>query len=169
MTLSQRVRFEDAERALRLMMAELGDCWIRGHWFEVSRQPYDAVYPTTWGTLEGSGLVRAIRTIGHTRYELSPVGWLRGLELTDRMEDAKEKVGKIIAELKKAVKGRSKEALVYSDSVASRAGVPHGFMCNAIESDFIGTVLRRKTVQVSALEKGGYLLKVPIDFGLDVL
>ena len=82
--------------------------------------------------------------------------------------EMKQKVGKLIAELKRSVEGRQDQAIVDIHGLIREAGVPLGFVLNIIDSNYVDRVLGRKGAAWHPQARG-QLIKVPVDFGLEPL
>lgn len=169
MSYSKEQRMANAELALRRMTEKLGDRAFYEMMLETSDQALVDIFPTTFELLEEKGLAQAFRAIGWARWGLTADGWLAGIQLLGQLEEAKQRVGPIMAAIKDCVKGRQSFVFMYSGAIAQKAGVSAGFMANVLESDFITRVLSRKSVDSARRGKPDYLLKIPIDFGLELL
>ena len=170
MTLSKTERSENIELALKLMMGELGDNAIDESWFEIDKPPYENIYSTTWQGLQDRYWIEGRNTMGRKRCQLTASGWLEGLRITGLLEagEMKQKVGKLMAELKRFVEGRQDEAIVDIHGVVREAGVPFGFVFNIIESNYVDIVLGRKGAEWHPQARG-QLIKIPVDLGLEPL
>jgi hypothetical protein len=170
MTLSRTERSENIELALKLMMGELGEYGINQLLFEIDKPPYENIYPTTWQYLEDQYLIERLDTMGARHCELTGPGWLQGLRVIGTIEapDTREKVGKVMAELKRHVEGREEKEFEYVEVIADEAEVPLGFVYNIIESGYIETVLNRKGAQWYP-RAPRRMVEIPVDFGLEPL
>ena len=170
MTLSKTERADNIELALKLMMGELGEYGINELWFEINKPPYENVYPTTWQHLEDQYLIERFDTMGARHCGLTGYGWLAGLRVTGTIQapEIQEKVGKVMAELRKHVEGREEKEFEHVEAIADAAGVRSGFVYNMIASSYIETVLNRKGAQwhSRAPER---MIEIPVDFGLEIL
>jgi len=169
MSLSRDERLENATLALRRMTEELGDRAFYEMLLEPTDPTLEGIHTTTFELLEDRGLVKPFRTNRLTRYELTARGWLKGIELLGRLEETKRRTEPVMAAMKDCVKGRREFVFKDSGEIVSRAGVSAGFMTNILECDFITAVLKRKSVDSTRRRRPGYLLKIPIDFGLELL
>lgn len=150
---------------MRLLMNDVGDNWIASVLFTPGIKPQDeAIFKTTWNELESKGYLRS----RGRHYTMTGSGWRYGLELTDRRYDPlfKQQVGTLIAALKDTVKGRDKDFFPFPRAVAQDTGLPEGLIRNIIESNIIRYWLRRRGAE---LQHEGSIIRVPIDFGLELL
>ena len=87
------------------MLQELGAGSIQTTFFDGSNPTFKAVLQTSWAELESQGLV--IRSSG-SKYRLTAHGWLVALEAAGARQSQEffRKVSKILAALKRCVKGR---------------------------------------------------------------
>ena len=166
MTLSKTDRLEDADLALRLMMEELGEReFFKRVVSSTDTPPFDKIFSTTWQYLEDQFFIEPLSSAGRIRrYMLSGSGWLRGQELTGKLNPTKEKAGKVMAAIKNHLEPRKDTKFVSADSIAAAAGVPLSFVRNMVESDFIENVFRRKGAK---WHRGTYgnMIEVPVNFG----
>ena len=169
MSHSREERIRNIESALRLVMEELGSRAIWELLVDPDNAHYADIYSTTWEEMKNHYLLKAFPVIGHTDYGLTGYGWLKGLELLGKIEQAKVEVGKITKAIKDCMDGRNEIKFVYSDPIASAAGVSEGFLHNVIESDFISIVLRRYTVEPDLRGAARYLFTIPVNFGQEIL
>jgi hypothetical protein len=165
MTLSKIKLSENADLALRLMMEELGDEAI-DHLFQTDTPRFANIYSTTWQLLEDQRLVKRTHYIWK-EYKLTGPGWLKGLEIRGARDEPEmqQRVGKVMAELKKRVDARQEEANEYLGSIATGAGMPENLLFNIIESNYIEIVFRRKGVQWDPSSGHGFAVVIPVDFG----
>jgi len=166
MSLSKDDRIADVERALALMLKELGPRAIDTMQFNPSEAPLNKIQTTTWLELKRQCYVEREQYFGGVMYTLTGAGWLAAIEATGELDDLKTKMAPLIAEMKGRVKGRSEVAFDYLDSIASAANVPVDFAYNVIESDAVGNVYGRHGVR---WEHRGKLIRIPEDFGLEPL
>jgi hypothetical protein len=170
MSLSKTERSENIELTLKLMMEELGEHGINEVWLDIDKPPYENVYSTTWQCLQDRYWIEVRNTMGRKRCQLTASGWLEGLRITGLLEagEMKQKVGKLMAELKRSVEGRQDEAIVDMFRIVTEADVPFGIVFNIIDRGYVDRVLGRKGA-VWHPQARGQLIKVPVDFGLEPL
>lgn len=170
MSLSKTERLKNIELALQLMMGELGEHGINELSFEIDKPPYEDIYPTTWQHLEDEYLIERFDTMGVRHCGLTGHGWMEGFRVVGRLEteETKAKVGRAMAEMKKSVEGRGEKAFENVESIAARAAVPRGFICNIIEGRYIETVLNRKGAEWVS-DGRGRMVEIPVDFGMEFL
>src|SRR5215472_16324900 len=134
MSLSKAGRQENVNRALRLLMDDVGERWIKKALIHPESDAYKAVSETTWVDLKSQYLIHADKTgcvllTGH--------GWETGLRLAGRDNaETREKVERICHSIKSAVAGRPSLAAVSPvrlGRVASHTGLHAGFVANVIE------------------------------------
>jgi hypothetical protein len=170
MTVSRDDRLENRALALELLLKFAGDqaVWCMDFLDPDEVPELKAVYPTTWKELDESGYVKRFGGLNYTLYQLTPLGWLRGLQITgqDQSPEFKERLGRLAAVLKISVKGRHEEAWVDLETVAKEANLPVGWVSNAVEAGAIEECFNR---QGAHLDDSQTVAIVPIDFGLEML
>ena len=170
MSLSKEDRLRNADEALQLMLELLGNKIISTFEFDIDKPPFEGqAYPTTWKYLEDQGLIERRDTLADRRCALTGMGWLSGLQAigAHRSPELTEQVGRIMSVLKNLVKGRQEMAFANAVAVAEEANVPVGLVYNIIDSHYILSVLGR--IEAAWYETGGFLIEVPVDFGLEEL
>jgi hypothetical protein len=170
MSLSKEDRHNDILQALTFMRHELGDQGIGQVAFEIDRAPYEDIKRTTWQYLEDSGYIVREDTLEAGRCKFTASGWLYMLNMLEqvRSPELAAKVGRVMAALKKEVKGRHEKGFVFAESAAADARVSWGLVFNIIESKFIEHCFARKGATWD--RKGrGTLIVVPVDFGEELL
>ena len=165
MTLSDDERSVNADLALRLMIEGVGDQEVARVLFPIDKPPYESIHRTTWQDLEDRQLIKPFPAAGPIRYVLTATGWLKGLEVSDAHEapEMKDKIARLMGELKKYVKDRNEKGRAHSHIIAHDAGVPASFVHNILESNFIERVLKRKGVSYRVASPG-YSIEIPINF-----
>lgn len=167
MSLSVQERSDNLFYTLELLTRDVGDKWIQGVLFEPGGTPeYEAILQTTWLDLSSKGYIKS----DSYWYLMTPHGWLTGNIRSgkNRSDLFQERIGKISAALKNLVKGRDTPQFPFVESVAVASGVPQGFICNVIDSKLFERCLRRRGAEWEARGRG-QLIKVPIDFGLELI
>lgn len=170
MSHSSDERRKNIELAFQLMMGELGEHGINELRFDIDEPPYEIIYPTTWQYLEDQYFTKRYDTMGERHCFLTGYGWMEGLRIAGSLEttEMKEKVGRVMAEIKKLVEGRGEKAFEYVKAVAGGAVVSQGFAYNIIEGGYIETVLHRKGVEWASRAQG-LMIEIPVDFGMEFL
>ena len=165
MTLATHIRLENHKAALRLMMQELADRALDTSLFNTSQPPFDAhVLPTTWSELARHGLVETVRS---PQYRLTARGWLAGLEVTGESHSPEysKRIARLLAAIKRHVKGRKDSAIVSLQQLAVESGEPEGWIFNIIDSRSSGTAQRTEARWYGG--HTGRLVEIPVDFNLE--
>ena len=161
MSLSMDERLKARADALALMLDRLGDKALDTEVFNMNEDPFNRVPKTTWRELEEHGFTERC---GYLQCEFTGLGWYKALLVTDRIEDAqfKDRLSKLTAAMKDKVKGRNEDAYLYTDQLASAAGVSEDFVINAIESRLIDHHFK---IQGAEWEHQWKLVRIPLEFG----
>jgi hypothetical protein len=168
MTVSAKERAENHILLLNLLLNDLGTETILGTHFEIDKPPYDQIYPTTWQDFVDKAYIEIEKT-GRRLCSLTGYGWLQALERTGRIEEVKAETYKVMAAIKKRLTdGRNKEALVYSSEIAAESRVPEGLVENILGCEFIRSELGKHAPKCERRYPRGFLLRIPINFGMDV-
>lgn len=166
MTISKEKRMEDLEKALMLMLEQIGDRRLNSVPFKLGELPFDTILPTSWPTLEQYGWITITRYFGGAgHFRLTGHGWLTAMRAgghTDT-EHFNQKLGLLMKTLKAKVDGRSRIALVRVAEVAATSGLPEAFIWNIIESDAITVLKDRESADWAG--SGSNVIKIPIGFG----
>jgi hypothetical protein len=170
MSHSDEQRLLNMQKALLIMLKELGNEPVWSKEFERDNEIFKDIFPTTWRELEERYLVKSQHTIGSYRYGLTGHGWYTAIQAVwdDNKEMLDEWLGTLMAKLKDTVKGRNENAYVYFDSFANETGLPIGFVYDAIESNLIEYQLSKKGAHWYE-GRSGQEIEVPLDFGLSIL
>ncbi len=170
MSISLKERTSNLHYALDLLTRDVGDNWIENVLIDQGGTPeYDAILSTTWPDLQSKGYIQS-KHHGYC-YVMMPHGWIAGITRSGRIrsDEFQEKLGNIAAALKGLVKGREVPQFQFVDNVARETGVPEGFVCNVIDSRIFERCMRRRGADWEAQSGRGQLIKVPIDFGLELI
>src|SRR5262249_4091839 len=131
MSLSKAGRQENVNRALRVLMDDVGARWIKKALIHPESDAYKAVSETTWVDLKSQYLIQdakagCVLLTGH--------GWEVGLRLAGRDNvETRKKLERICRSIKSAVAAQSSPAAVSPvrlGRVASHTGLPAGFVAN---------------------------------------
>src|SRR6059036_44592 len=146
MTFSDRNQKENLDLSFSLMMAELGDGAVSKTFFDPSREPFAAVYPTTWKELGDQGWVGELQLCGRKCYRLKGAGWIEGLWRTGQSkgELLSQRMGRFAAVLKGHVKGREHDVVILLDALVRESGLPEGWVFNAVESNLLGKLWNKR-------------------------
>lgn len=168
MSLSTDSRINLMKAALAMMLDQLGTKAINSDTFHTSEAPFASIPPAIWRELEGQYLTRPCDTFGDPQCQLTGSGWYQALEMTGRLTSPifVEKVSKITATMKDAVKGRQQDGYLTIDQLASKAGLPEDLVYNVVESRLIGRLFR---IHDAEWEEPGLWIRIPLTFGLPPL
>jgi hypothetical protein len=164
-TISEREQNENLCLAFRLMLEELGDRSIAIVFFRTDREPFTDIYRTTWKELEIQHWVESLEVDGLSCYRLTGFGWLEGLyQVGQFKQDAiKKMMGGYAATLKHYVKGRQQDRIILFNTLVKEAGLPEGFVFNAIES---GLLQKSSGIYDATWVDRGLLVRIPLNFGV---
>lgn len=165
MSLSKEDRLKALADALKQIMERLGDKALDTEYFYMNEDPFNRIPKTTWRELEDLGFTERCDTLGHPQCQLTGLGWYNAIVITDRIATPafKERLSKLTAAMKDQVKGRHEDAFLYTDQMASVAGVPEDFVVNAVESRLIDQHFK---IQGARWEHQWKLIRIPLEFGL---
>ena len=123
MSIAKQDREENHKTALQLMLQTLGDGAIDTTLFQTDNAPFAGnVLRTTWEELVTQGCVAEVAG----RYRLTPKGWLAALEAcgASGTKQFQERLGRILAAMKRHVKGRRDPAVIELQQLAAESGEP---------------------------------------------
>ncbi len=166
MTLSKQQRMDDLEKALALILEQLGDRQLNRVLFNPGEPPFDEILPTSWPTLEEYGMIDITSYLGGaSHFTLTGHGWLTAMQDGGRTETEQfnQNLGRLMAAFKAKVKGRAQTAFAGVDEIAAASGLPAAFIWNIIESDAITVLKDRESAEWEG--PGKNLIKIPIGFG----
>jgi hypothetical protein len=166
MTLAKNEREENHRIAFALMIKELGDRAIDTSFFDSNQPPFEGrVLRTTW-----EELVRQdhLENLNSSEYRLTARGWLVGLEVSgaSQSNDFLERLGRVLATMKRHVEGRRDSAVVPLRQLAEESKEPEGWIFNVIDSKASSTGSRRTGANWFGRERGR-LVEIPVDFNLE--
>jgi len=166
MTLAKEDRLENHKAAFTLMMQALGDSALDIGLFDPSQPPFDgAVLRTTWEELARQGFVERV---GAFQYRLTARGWLVGVEVTSKSKSPEyiDRLGRLLATMKRHVKGRKDSVIVPLKQLANESGEPEGWIFNVIDSRSSGSVGQRTGASWYEGARGR-VVEIPVDFNLE--
>ena len=168
MSLSQSARLQNMNRAIKLLMDDVGDQWIRKALINPESDALKSIHRTTWEDLRSQHLIQGVAA-GHVL--LTGKGWEAGMKLVHGdLSDTRARVERIYHALESAAAGRSAPGAaspVRISQVSSQAGVQSVFVANVIEARLIESWLHRRGAMWAAGFEGRMIL-VPVDFGVEI-
>ena len=168
MSLSQAARQENLNRALKLLMDDIGDSWIRKALINPESDAFKSIHRTTWEELRSQHLIQDANAGCPL---LTGQGWEAGLKVMGRDNaETRTRVERIYRALEAALAGRSASAAaapVRVSEVATHAGLQSVFVANVIEARLIESWLKRRGA-TWAIGFEGRMILVPVDFGLKI-
>ena len=169
MTHSEVGQKENINVAFRAIMAELADNSIALTFFDPNGEDFGAIYQTTWKELLDQKWAEEHELEGETVYRLTGRGWVEGLWRIDAHKDGLlyARMGQLAASLKSRVKDRQADVVVLFHKLAEGAGLPPGWIFNAIESGLLRTVWNMR--DASWEDRPGVLVKIPLNFGIKLI
>jgi hypothetical protein len=171
MTLSKSEREKNNELALKLIFEDLGDDPIYLRLFLSNDPRYEkATDRTTWEDLTRNGyLSLVVATQGARGYRLTPKGWLLCLEVTgaSKSKGFRERLGRIIAAMKKQVKGRTAPAILSPWELAGESQEPFGLIFNVIDSRASSNLNSGRVGATWYKGQTGRLVEIPVDFNME--
>jgi hypothetical protein len=168
MTISNDDQLENVGLAFRLMLVELGDRAISEKFFDPQAPSFKDVLATTWKELCDQRWLEEREIYGHAHYRLTGSGWIESLWRTGEGErpELRDSATKLSRALKAHVKGRREDVTVELSRLANESGLSAVWVSNAIESNLLETLHRRRGVQ---WVDRGTLVKIPLNFGMELI
>jgi hypothetical protein len=166
MTISKQQRKDDLEKALALVLEQLGDRQLNRVRFNPGEPPFDEILPTSWPALEKYGRIDITGCFGSSsHFTLTGHGWLTAMQDGGHTETEQfnQNLGRLMAALKAKVKGRAQTAFAGIDEIAATSGLPAAFIWNIIESDAITVLKDSESAEWEGAGKN--VIKIPIGFG----
>jgi hypothetical protein len=171
MTLSKEQREKNNELALKLIFEDLGDDPISLRIFLSNDPRYErAVDRTTWEDLTRNEYLSLVfSTEGARGYRLTARGWLLCLELTgtSKSDGFKQRLGRIIAAMKRHVKGRAAPAILSPWELANESREPFGLLFNVIDSRASSSLNSGRIGATWYKGQRGQFLEIPVDFNME--
>jgi hypothetical protein len=167
MTIARREREENHRAAFSLMLQGLGDRAIDTTFFDPAQPPFEGlILRTTWEELARQEYVESVG-LPQSQYRLTAEGWLVGLEMSGTSQQGafQERLGRLLATIKRHVKGRKDSSIVPLQQLADESGEPEGWIFNVIDSKASGTGNQRVSASWFGGERGR-LVEIPVDFNL---
>ncbi len=153
------------------MLEDLGDDPIYLRLFLSNDPRYEkTVRRTTWEDLiRNEYLSLVVATEEARTYRLTPKGWLLCLELTgaSKSNEFKERLGRIIAAMKRRVKGRTAPAIVSPWELANESQEPFGMVFNVIDSRASSSLNSGRIGATWYKNQRGQLVEIPVDFNME--
>jgi len=157
------------EYTIKLLTRDVGNNWIASVLIEpAGTAEYNAIFNSTWSELKAKYY---ISSKGHGLfYTLTGYGWMKGCELLGRKTDQNFKVdiGKVAKVLKDSIKGRDNDTFLFTEAVQRESGVPEGLICNIIDSNIFEHWFHKRGAKWESQGRG-QLIKIPLDFGLELI
>src|SRR5262249_38281214 len=143
MSIPEEARRADALALLTLLFTQLGDAPIDCTFFNCTDPVFKTIQNTSWNELCSEGLL-AKKT--DSLYLLTPKGWNEALIRGGVVSTPtfQQHIGQLAKCLKDQVKGRQQSAILPFDDVVKFAGLPSGWIFNAIDSRLICRTSGRK-------------------------
>jgi hypothetical protein len=135
-----------------------------GDEYEMGLPQFQLVLKTTWQALNDDQYIR----VSTWHFKLTAKGWVKALEATGRLCDdkMKEDLGNLSGRLKDCLHGRGNgPALVGTDEIVNKTGLPHYWVVNAIHSRLIERCLRRVGAFWAEDDHVESVIEVPVRFG----
>jgi len=168
MTISQTEQLKNLELAFRLVLGQLGDQAISVAFFDAISPLFKEVLATTWKELCDQGWMEEREIYGRAHYRLTGSGWMEALwrASTGDRPELREAAAKLSAASKANVKGRDEDVTVELSFLARESGLSPSCEFNAIESNLLEVLHRRRGVQW--VERGA-LVRIPRNFGMELI
>jgi hypothetical protein len=162
MTISAEARRKQEEELIAKLTNLLGDEVLIGMLFHESSFP--DILNTTWYSLYNRGILDHSKERGTDGFYLTPRGWLIGLDLTGRINESEflDRVGRLCAAVKKHVKDRREDALVYARDLEAEANLPFGWLANMISAN----VIEERFGRTGPHWAKGLFIQIPVDVGI---
>ncbi len=147
------------------MLRLLGDRAIDVTLFDPSDSDLAGVLRTTWEELLGAEYVEQIGT----RYRLTPKGWLVAIEASRgaASKEHQERLGRVLAAMKKRVKGREEPDVVELRTLAQQSGEPEGWIFNVVDSRASSSLQSGRVGASWFGNERGRLVEIPVNFNLE--
>jgi hypothetical protein len=123
---------------------------------------------TTLYELQGKGWVHVQEYFGGRDYVLMKLGWFEAQRISGYFEipEGMERLSRLLAALKDAVKGRREKALVECEEIALAANLPEEWVRNMVESQALACLHPERSYWLS-VDDG--LIAVPPTFGQEIV
>ncbi len=171
MTRSTKERQRNNEAALKLMYELLNDSAIDTALFEANSLPFaGTVIRTTWEDLLSNGYVELALTDESFRvYRLTAKGWLVCLHLTNATSSSvfMARLGRLLATMKKHVKGRTTPKLVSISDIATESCEAAGWIFNVIDSRATTSSTIERIGAKWFNNERGRLIEIPLNFNME--
>jgi hypothetical protein len=164
MSLSLKARRADAQRVFKALFDALGNehrCGEVAH--GMHDEPLATALPTTIATLEEKGLIE-VDSIGPS-YVLTTHGWwyyVHKYAPPELLEEFRRRRFELVKAMKAAVGGRNADAFLMVDELAAAAGLPDGWVYNALMSNWFQ--LEDQEGRFPFTNDRG-MIRIPVHFG----
>jgi hypothetical protein len=174
MSIPDDQRRQDKHRTLCRMLEALDDRAV----FQLGIEPTDPgfgdVLQTTWRELLDDGLIDDGRSsFDGPVFRLTSAGWVRAMTISGAVDtpDLRDRCTRLARTLKAIVKGRTShyDEFVSVDDAATRAGLPAGFVFNAVKARLLGVVFPNDRWDAEIDPESHSMIRVSPTFGLNVL
>lgn len=174
MSVADNERREDKRRALCLIRERLRDQYVWEYRVEPTDPGFTDVLQTTWRELLDDGLIDDERSsFNRPIFRLTSYGWLRALALGGEIDspETRRRCTQLARALKAVVKGRAShyDEFVSIETLATNAGLPEGWIFNAIKSKLLGVVFPDDRWDAQIDHGSHDLVRVSPTFGLNHL
>jgi hypothetical protein len=163
MSVSDADRLRDKQRTLCRLVALVGDDYFIQAAVKPASKEFEDVLPTTWRELLDDGLIDdKFSTMGSPAFRLTAAGWLRAMLLSGTADtpECRDRCTRLAQALKSVVRGRNShyDGLTTEHEIAAAAGLPAGWVFNAVKSRLLGVVfpkdrwdatIDKRTIRVS--------------------
>jgi hypothetical protein len=172
MSVSNAERREDKRRTLIVMFRAVGNLQAWQVHFAAGEPEVADTLQTTWRELLDERLITDKPSVmQQARYSLTYAGWLRALIVSGDVDtpETRDRCSRLAKALKRVVKGRKSHYDEFADvsAIAADAGLPEGWVINAIHSKLLGVVFPDD--KWDAQMDGGRTIRVSPTFGLNHL
>jgi hypothetical protein len=135
-----------------------------GEAYQKNLADFQPILATTWKALADA---MYIRFISMWHFVLTPTGWIKALEATGTLCDAKMKanLGLICSSLKGHLKRTQGPGSIQLHVLEAETGLPHHWVVNVIYSHLIAHCLQRKDAHWAEGDDMESWIEIPIDFG----
>ena len=167
-TISQTDQLRNIELAFRLILVELRDRAISETFFDAHSDSFKDVLGTTWKELCDQHWLEEREIYGRVHYRLTGSGWMEALwrDRAGERSELRDSATKLSSVLKAHVKGRHEDVTVELSRLAHETGLSSAWVFNAIESNLLEVLHRRRGVQ---WVDRGTLVRIPLNFGMELI
>jgi hypothetical protein len=166
MTIGKKDREENHRAAFDLMIKKLGDSAIDTTLFDPDADPFTGkILRTTWEELLRMKYVGLVGSL----YRLTSKGWLLAIDASgiSQTKDYRERLGRLLAVLKKYVKGRKDSQVVELHQLARQSGEAEGWIFNVVDRRASSSAGSGRIGATWYGKEKGRLVEIPVDFNLE--